>query len=426
MSNLIKNSKTLAKNKLRKDALEILGSGLVAINTTSAIRSNVRLKNNFLFVKEHLYDLNHYERVFLLAIGKDAFAAASEVKKILDKKLNDGVVLSQNSGRISGLTVLKCTHPNPSNDNVKATQKAIKLLKALMEDDLLILIISGGGSAMLTAPYKISVTQKAKIAKGLMASGADIEELNIVRRHLSEIKGGRLGELAYPATIAALVFSDVVGDDLSTIASGPAVVDHTTSKQAQEVLEKYQILHKLKINNLDFNETPKDVKFFQKVRHFLILNNEVATSAMSLKAEELGYKARIFSTHLEGQADEVGERLLKEAKKKEALIGAGETTVRVKGSGIGGRSQELVLSNLTKIKENQVLLACASDGHDNSDFAGALGDKLTLQNAQKVKVNPEKFLSQSDSFDFFKQVGDGIETGRLESNIADLMLVLTS
>ncbi len=422
---LIRNKDLLAYTPIRERALKILNAGLESIDTKKVIQETVNLRGNELFIRDRAYDLSNYHKIFLVAFGKDSFVAASEIKQILGDKLSTGVVLSLKPDKIEGLETYQCTHPNTSLNNVSATQKVIELFKNTTEDDLVLVVISGGGSAMLTAPYKITYTEKAVIAENLMNAGADIEELNIVRKHLSEIKGGRLAELAYPSTLVTLIFSDVIGNNLSTIASGPTVMDHSSVADAKQVLDKYKILEKVNMPDLELLESPKDEKLFQKVENFLIMDNSVATAAMEEEARALGYSTRVFANNLHGKASEVGKALLDEARKGEVLIAAGETTVEVNGDGIGGRSQELVLANLSNIEENQVLISAGTDGHDHSDYAGALGDVYTLKKANEEKVNPEDFLKNNDSFHFFEKVGDGIDTGQLESNVADLMLVVT-
>lgn len=422
---IIRNKDLLGTTPTRERALKILGAGLEAIDTKKVITETVVLRGNYLFIRDRAYDLANYRKIFLVAFGKDSFAAASQIKAILGEKLSDGVVLSLKSDSIEGLQTFQCTHPNTSLNNVVATKQVIELFKKTTEDDLILVVISGGGSAMLTAPYNITFQEKAAIAENLMNSGANIQELNIVRKHLSEIKGGRLAQLAYPSTLVTLIFSDVIGNDLSTIASGPTVMDHTTIADAKQVMEKYSILEKVALVDLEFSETPKEEKFFQKVENFLIMDNSVATAAMEEEARALGYSTRIFANNLHGKAEAVGADLLAEARKGEVLIAAGETTVEVAGEGVGGRCQQMVLANLDKIKENQVLIASGTDGHDHSDFAGAIGDVYTLKKAKENQLDINQFLKNTDSFHFFQKIGDGIETGQLESNVADLMIVVT-
>lgn len=422
---IIKNKDLLAINPIREHALKIIEAGLLAINTQKVIQEAFKRSKDYLFIKDRAYDLKNFRKVFLVAFGKDAFVASSEIKRILGDNLTDGVVLSLKSGSIKGLKTFQCTHPNTSFNNVAATKEVINLIKSAGDEDLILVVISGGGSAMLTAPYKITYEEKARIAETLMDSGADISELNIVRKHLSDIKGGRLAQLSYPSTVVTLIFSDVVGNDLSTISSGPTVIDHTTIADAEEVLRKYKIAEKISLGNLELIESPKDLKYFQKVDNYLLMDNSVATGAMEEQARALGYSTRIYASDIKGEADKVGKKLLDEARKGEALIAAGETTVDVKGLGIGGRNQEMALANLENVKENQILVSVGTDGHDHSDFAGAICDSYTLKKAKENNLTPKDFLTNNDSFTFFKKIGEGIDTGLLESNVADLMLVLT-
>jgi len=423
---LIRNRNQLVSSSLRKKALAIIEAGLASIDTKKIIHENLTLKKNFLFIKDAHYDLDRYRQVFLVAVGKSALSASCEIGEILGKKLKSGVVLSLKEGKVPKMEVFSCTHPAPSEQNVKATIKAQELLESVGQDDLLIVVVSGGGSSMLTAPYKISISEKASVAKVLMSSGATIEELNTVRKHLSLVKGGRLAELAYPATIVTLIFSDVATNNLSTIASGPTVMDHTTNGQARAILDKYKVQEVLKLPKLDLSETPKETKFFHKVQHLLLVDNSVALNAMVEQAGNLGFAVEVYSRNLEGEARKVGKTLLQQSKKNQALLAAGETTVHVEGSGKGGRCQELVLGSLENLRDNQVLVAIGTDGHDNSDFAGAIADTSTLKKAAGKALDYQTFLKNNDSFNFFKKVGDGIETGPLPSNVADLMLVLTS
>ncbi len=394
---IIKNKDLLAVNPLREYALKIVESALISIDTKAAIHRNLKLSNNFLFVKERPYELSKYRKIFLVAFGKDSFTAAKEVKKILRGKLDDGIVLSLRPEKIDGLQTYQCTHPQPSLNNVEATKKVIDLIEKSEENDLILVIISGGGSAMLTAPYKITYQDKALIADTLMNNGANIEELNVVRKHISEIKGGRLAALAYPSTVATLIFSDVIGNDLSTIASGPTVIDHTTVDDAKEVLRKYKVLENVAFSGLDLSETPKDLKYFQKVDNFLIMDNTVATTAMEETARGLGYSIRVLANNLKGNSHEVGKKLLSQGKEGEALIAAGETTVEVIGHGIGGRNQEMVLANLKNVKEDQIMVAMSSDGHDHSDFAGAICDTYTLKKSKEMGLNIEDYLENNNS-----------------------------
>ncbi|OGY22489.1 MAG: hypothetical protein A2126_02065 [Candidatus Woykebacteria bacterium GWB1_45_5] len=422
---VIKNSKELAKSQLRANALKIIEAGFAAMDTENVIKNSLKLyQNNLLIVKDTWLDLTKFRRVYLVGIGKAAFSAARAIEEILGDKITDGIVLDINGGLLKRSRSLVGTHPVPSQVNLSATREIISLLKSAAEDDLVVAIISGGGSALLCSPYKLSCEKKESVVGELIKNGANIEEINTVRKHLSEIKGGNFARLAYPASLVALIFSDVPGDDISVVASGPTVLDTTTVADASKIMAKYDVLKKCKLPHCDLIETPKDPTYFQLVINIVVANNQLALLGMAKKAKELKYKVEVFSSRLEGEATAVGKKLVLNAKPKTALLAAGETTVKVAGAGWGGRNQHLVLSALAQIQKSQVIISVDSDGIDHSRFAGALGDQATLTKAKRKKLEVSSFLETCDSFHFFQKVGDGIETGILGSNIADFMLVL--
>ncbi|OGY26258.1 MAG: hypothetical protein A2Z24_03020 [Candidatus Woykebacteria bacterium RBG_16_44_10] len=422
---VIKNFAQLATSPLRRDALEIIDAGFSAINTEKVIKNTVSLESsNLLRVKDQWFDLSRYRRVYLVGIGKVAYAAAKALEDILGDLITDGVVLDIQTGPLRKVRSLVGTHPNPTQANVSATREITSLLRAAGEEDLVLAIVSGGGSALLCSPYQISCEEKSAVIAAMMNSWATIEELNTVRKHLSEIKGGNFAKLAHPAQIVALIFSDVPGDDVGLVASGPTVLDTTTIADAAKLMARYDVLKKCRLPHCDLVETPKDPVYFQLVTNIVLANNRLAVEAMEVAAVKLEYRAEVFSAQIEGPAVDVAKRLVLNAKPKTALIAAGETTVDVRGDGIGGRNQHLVLAALKYLTDDQVLVSVNSDGIDRSTYAGAIGDKTTLAKAKKKKLSTEKFLKNCDSFNFFKKVGDGIETGILGSNAADLTLVL--
>ncbi|MCA9397754.1 DUF4147 domain-containing protein, partial [candidate division WWE3 bacterium] len=347
------------------------------------------------------------------------------IEELLGDKITQGYAIGVTQGEpLKHITTIVGTHPAPSDINQRATQKIIEMLKSTKDNDLVIGMISGGGSALLAAPHEMTIDAQAAITTELMNAGADITELNIVRKHISDIKGGRLAALAYPAKLITLIFSDVPGNDLSTIASGPTVMDSTTTQQAQEIIKKYEIEERSGINNIFFTESPKDPSVFEHVENILVLDPASAIETMEAKAKELGYATEIYSTTLAGEAGEVGALLLENAKPHTALLASGETTVNVKGNGTGGRNQQLVLENLKNIKPGQVLISAASDGHDHSNSAGAIGDEHSLKRAKEYGLDVDTYIKDSDSYTFFVEMSDSLDTGVLDSNIADMFLVL--
>ena len=416
---IIKNKKELATNKLREDALDILEAGLEAINTEKILRNKISLQNGELCIGEGRYLCEHYENIFFIGIGKCAFDGAQVIEDILGDKLTNGIVLDVKSGVLKKIKSYEGTHPYPSEQNMNATKEIIEMIKGVTERDLVLVLISGGGSSLLYMPNDKNCENTAKITKELTLKGAPIYELNTVRKHLSEVQGGGLAKLCFPANVVSLIFSDVLGNDMGMIASGPTVFDNTTVEDAKKILDKYGLEAQCLM------ETPKDLKYFERVTNMLLITNQDALKAMEEKAKNLGYDTKIETDHLSGEAQEVGKILAKkELKPKTCLLFGGETTVEVKGGGIGGRNQEVALSALSDLKDGVVLISAASDGWDNSDVAGAIVDKGTLEKANLVSKNPEDYLSKNNSYNFFKQVGGAISTGRLGSNVSDLFILI--
>ncbi len=339
-------------------------------------------------------------------------------------KISGGVVIDLKKGKFKKIKSYLGSHPFPSNLNVKATGQVVALLKQATAQDLIITVVSGGGSALLCWPHVVKVSKLVYLTKQLMKKGATIQELNTVRKHLSEIQGGQLAKMAGPATMISLIFSDVPGDAIDMVASGPTVLDQTTVNDAKNILKKYDLLGSVPEEAII--ETPKDANVFRKVQNVLVVSNSIAVRAMVKKGKELGYKAKVFSTALTGEAREVGKILAAKVKDGEMLISGGETTVTVRGGGKGGRNQELALGALSSITENSLVVSVNSDGRDNSLVAGALVDSLTKKRAQKLKLDPENYLKQNNSFMFFKKASGHILTGNTGINIADLVIATRS
>lgn len=426
---IIKNIKQLAINSLRQDALDILEVGYESVLTEKVMVENITLKGQVLKIKNKKYDLKKYKRVFVVAIGKCANQSAKVLEEILGDKIFNGVVLDIAPGQFKKLRSEVGTHPFPSEQNILATKSILQVLKEAKENDLVITIISGGGSSLLCNPVDGIESEVLKdITQLLMKKGATIEEMNIVRKHLSKIKGGQLAELIYPAKLVSLIFSDVPKDDLSLVASGPTVKDESTKEDAQLILESY-----LGDGMLDENdnyvsflkETPKDKKYFEKVDNILVVSNKIALKAMQKKAEEFGYEVNVDSDELEGEARELGRSLVKqEFPSKSCQIWGGETTVHIRGDGQGGRNQEFVLGALNGLEDDILVMAVASDGRDNTDVAGALADGELLKNIQKDGIDVDEYLENNDSYNFFKKVETQIKTGQTSINVADFYLIL--
>ena len=459
MRNII-NFKKLAQNSLRRKALLIAEAGYEAIEIEKVIKKRIKLRGNKLkIVHSHILenvginknleknavnaeldrlgmeiDLNNFKRIFVIGIGKGSALASAILAKILGKRLNKCIALDINKPLLnSKFLILNSkffvgTHPLPSKQNIKATQEIIKLTKSLNEKDLLITFICGGGSALACAS-KAELKNTTSAIKELTKAGAAISELNTVRKHFSDFKGGNLAKMACPAKVVSLIVSDVCGNDLSNVASGPTVLDKTTKKDAEKILNKY-LRKSMLIRAL--KETPKDVGCFKNVKNILFVCNQDAIAGMIKKTEELGLKARIHSLALEGEARIAFLPMIKNIKFGETIIAAGETTVSLRNQklGKGGRNQEAVLGAISKFQDSSfkiqdiIVMSFASDAHDNTEAAGAIGDSLTLEKAKKLKLNPQKYLNNHDSFNFFKKTGDLIYAEQKCFNVADLMIVL--
>ena len=426
MEHIIKNYRELTTNPLRRDALDILEAGYDAILTKKAIRNVVVKNDDIIHFKNESVSLSDYERIFSLAIGKCAVDAATALEEILGEKITDGVVIDIKSGEFKKMRSFVGTHPYPSEQNVLAAKEISEMVSGLTEKDLVMVVISGGGSSLLSLPHKISTEELTVITKKLMDKSAPIRELNIVRKHLSEIQGGFFAKMAYPAKVVSLIFSDVPGNDLGTIASGPTVLDQSTKEDAEAVLEKYNIRQECGLPLLETIETPKEEKYFANVKNILAVTNDIALHVMAKKAEELGYAVKIEDNRIEGIARELGEEMAKkELPPKTCLLYGGETTVNVVADhGLGGRNQEFVLGGLPYLKEGTVLVGAASDGRDYSDAAGAVGDKELFENAKEKGLLPDDFLVKNNSFEFFKQTGGHLHTDPTGANVADLYLIL--
>jgi len=421
---IIKNWENLNKTQERKICLDLIESSLFSIQPQNIIQKNFSLTNNTLTIKDKIIDLSRFQRIFLLGFGKGSAGLSRHIENILGNLLIEGYVIDLEPEQFSKIQFTIGTHPLPSENNLSFTKKSIERLGNLTEKDLVIVVIAGGGSALFENPYKIDLEKLIEVNKSLLLSGATITEVNIVRKHLSMVKGGGLIKPLYPASIVSVIASDVPGNELSAIASGPTVKDETTKEDAIHVLRKFNLFDTLKLSEDDFLETPKEYRYFENTSNILLVSNQTALLAMRQKAKELGLSAEIFSDKFQSDAKTAGKQLIDKTSSG-ILLAGGETTVKVLNKGgKGGRNQELVLAALPYINSKITIASFDSDGWDNSSFAGAIADVKTLENAKSQGLDPNQYLVEDDSFSFFEKVGDGIDTGRLPSNVSDLMIVV--
>ncbi len=431
---MIVNKKELATSPLRRDALSIISAGLDAVVIDIITKERVVRKKDILYLKDlsgkKQLSLKQFERVVVIGFGKGSHAAVSVITNTLGSYCDQAVALDIKNyckpTRLSKKVKLYYgTHPTPSAQNLKATKAIIDLATSLGENDLALFFVGGGGSSLLCGSAE-EIKGGTQVFERLTKKGASIQELNVVRKHLSVVKGGGLAKFAFPATMVSLIVSDVCGNDFGTIASGPTVYNETTIKDALKVLQRY----KIPSQHLNFIETPKDKKIFKKAQYFLLACSEDAALGMVHKARSLGYKAKIESLTIEKEARDVFPPLIKKIKKGNALIAAGESTITIRGKGKGGRNQESVLGAVARAYNVGLSLAgtlvasVASDGRDYTPVAGALADTETIKRMLEKNIDPSPYLSRNDAYTFFKKIGDHIHIQKKHFNVADLMLVL--
>lgn len=417
-ADLIKNFDALASTPLRRQALEIINSGLSAVNTQAILEKNIIFENNFLSIKGEHYDLDKFNRVIFIGLGKAASEAALFFDKLLGSKISAGAVLDLKEIDCQYIKSYRADHPRPSAENVQASQKIVDLAEGISKKDLVITIVSGGGSAMLCWPAE-ECDKSIKLYDAFLKTGGNIRELNTVRKHTSQIKGGGLAKIFYPAKIIGLIFSDIPGENYSEVASGPTFLDESSVEDAQKILDKYNI------KDIDLAETLKEEKFFANVVNINFVSNQTALEKMKETAQKFGFDASIISSAIYENAGETINNFKKHSAPKKAVLAGGEISLPIKGSsGKGGRNQYLALKFAPAINEDEVFVSIASDGLDNSDAAGAIVDKNILARAREKEMDSEMYLKNYDTYDFFNETQDLIFTGPTGANVADLMLLL--
>jgi len=417
---IFRNYKQIATTELRKQALQIIESGIKAVDPFQAVLKKTSLVGDSLSIDDTVVNLRKFKRVFFVGIGKASNSAAAAIEHLLGSKLTRGISLDVEKRRLRKIVSLRGDHPFPTERNVEATNRIKELLSNLRANDLVITAISGGGSALLCSLPKATCAEEKLITQIFFERGANIEEINTVRKHLSDLKGGGLAKLAYPATVVSLIFSDTPGCALDTVASGPTLLDSTSIKDARALIKEYRL------PEMEFMETLKDKKYFRRVKNILMVCNMDALSAMYACALNFGFKAVMCGNCLAGEAAELGKWLAQKVRPGQALIGGGETVVTIKGKGRGGRNQELVLGALPYLGKESVLVSLDSDGIDNTDAAGAIADNESLKKAKRFGLDYKHYLRYNDSYSFFKKMDDLVFTGPTGTNIADLMVILSA
>ena len=447
---LIENGGTQLNQKARALALKSLESALNAVDPKQIIKTKLSLENSILKVNGYSFDLRKFKSVHIVGGGKASGSMAEALEQILGKHVTNGLVnIPHGSKHETEIIKLhEASHPIPDEAGVKGTRRMLEIANKAKEDDLIICLISGGGSSLMPLPRGgISIADKRKITEDLLKCGATINEINTVRKHISHFKGGWFAEKAYPATILNLILSDVVGDPLDFIASGPTVPDSTTFSDAIKVLKKYGLWDKAPASirkvlsdgeKALIPETPKaDDEAFKKAYNVVVGNNRSASLAACEHLKSAGLNTLLLTSTMEGEARHVGVMLASIARevfmsghpvpKPASIIAGGETTVTVTGKGLGGRNQEIALAAALKLSsmDGAVVASLSTDGVDGpTDAAGAIIDGKTLTRAAKMKLNPEEFLTENNSYNFFSRLGDLIFTGPTGTNVNDVSVIV--
>lgn len=431
----------MARRDLCQDSQALMRAALRAVDPEAAVHRHVHRSGQRLLVAGRRYDLQRYERVFVIGAGKAAVPMATAVASLLGERLTEGVVVTrygqrgQSGGDIPNIRVIEAGHPVPDENSLRGARLVVDLAQRATARDLVVCLVSGGGSALLTSPVPgLDLDALRTLTETLLRSGATIQEINAVRKHLSQVKGGQLARLVAPATLVTLVLSDVVGDRLDVIASGPTVADATTVADARAVLARYRASG---VEPL-LRETPKpDDEAFRRAQHVIVGSNRAAARAAVAEAERRGYGTLLLSTYVEGEAREVGRVAAALAKGIRAhgdpvappacLVWGGETTVTVRGDGVGGRNQELALAAALALEgwEGVRLVALGTDGVDGpTDAAGAVVTGATVPRARERGLDAREFLARNDSYHFFAAVDGLIRTGPTGTNVNDLLFIL--
>jgi glycerate-2-kinase len=417
---LIENLEELETNSNRKLALSIATAGLNAINTEEAIFRSIKLEGDTLRVAGESFDLSKFKNIKVVGFGKSSASATLALEKVLGSKIKEGAVIGINKVNSNYVETFVGTHPRPSEVNISAGNKIYEIAKNSNEDDLIIVLVSGGGSALLCYGEN-ECDQGIKLYDSFLKTGKTISEINTVRKHLSVLKGGGLAKLAYPATLIGLIFSDIPGDKFENVASGPTYKDDSTADDAKKIVLENDL------GDFTLVETPKEDKYFEKVHNFVLVSNKIAVEAMVKKGEELGFKTKVVSTELYDETSIALSKIFSAKEDNSVVLAAGEPRIEVidKG-GKGGRNLHMGLLAVrdSLVDGDSVFISLASDGIDNSDVAGAVVDKETIQKVEKLGLVAEDYLNRFDSYNFFKQTGDCIITGPTGANVSDLMILV--
>jgi len=435
---------------MRRDARAIFRAGIRAVEPAAAVKKHCRVENGLFFVDTARYDLTKFRHIYVIGAGKASAPMASAIEEMLGESITGGFI-NVKYGHVAKLDHIRLNeagHPVPDREGQKGAESILRMAGSAGQDDLILCLISGGGSALLPCPAPgLSLKNKQETIKVLLSCGAAIQEINAIRKHTSLIKGGRLARAAYPAETVSLILSDVVGDDLSAIASGPTVPDTVCFADCLGIIEKYHIGKRIPDNVLshlkagaagEIEDTPgRSDPAFERTKNIIVGSNMEAIRAARKEAGRLGYQPLILSSMIEGETKHVARvhtAMAREILKTgnpisppACILSGGETTVTLSGSGKGGRNQEFVLAAAIDIDgtEEVIVLSGGTDGNDGpTDAAGAIADHHTLAKAKSAGLDALSYLSNNDSYHFFQKIDDLLMTGPTNTNVMDLRIIL--
>jgi hydroxypyruvate reductase/glycerate 2-kinase len=443
---LFKNYKKIINNginskikKQRKDILDILDYSIKTVDPYKIIKNII--KDDKIFIGNKIIDTNNFENIYLVGFGK---ASLKMGKAVLDSlKIKKCILITNEKKGILNNDVTKtyvASHPIPNQNSIEGTNDILNIIRNCSNKDLIIILISGGGSSLLCKPT-IELTDLKKITNLLLKTDMNINEINTIRKHLSFVKGGQLIK-DVKCEVISIIISDIVNDPIEFIASGPTYPDSTTFDDAKNILLNYKIWEKIpksarkRIEKGIIGKIPETLKkdnlTFQKVKNFIILNNKYFCNKVENYAKKKGYETELLTTCLTGEARYVGKNLIENIynnfknKNKKIFISSGETTVNVVGEGSGGRNQEMVLGSVNFLDGKKIIFASfATDGIDgNCNAAGAIADGFTLSRALQKNYDPSFFLKNNNSYGFFNNMDDLLQTGPTGTNIMDIQLII--
>jgi glycerate 2-kinase len=453
---LLQIPSSLQKSRHKEAVLSILHAALQAVDPVQAVTRHIRLDaSQNLLVQDRSYQLDRYRRVLVVGAGKAGAPMTEAVVNLLEDRLERAIVVVKEGyaninlpHRLSNrVSLIEAGHPIPDMRGQEGAQQILELLKSTTEEDLVICLISGGGSAIISSPIRpMNISDIQEMTSLLLHCGASIEEINTLRKHTEQLKGGQLARLASPAQVISLILSDVVGNPLEVIASGPTVPDSSTYEQALAIIDNYQLRQEMPdriINHLEKGkrkeviDTPKPGDpIFNRVQNVITGSNYLAAQASLDEAKKHKFNTQLLTTYLQGEARQAGRFMAaivrqiadsqQPIQRPACLICGGETTVTIQGVGTGGRNMEMALGTVMDLHDisNIMFITLATDGGDGpTDAAGAIVTGETLQRSQQLGMNPLEYLNNNDSYTYFNTLGDIIKTGPTQTNVNDLSFI---